>query len=120
MQGDGEINALFSGIKGAQTPPPWRGLNYAVRTNNRFSNLTIESDVAHCVSESSQDSDFDKNISSERSTQYNGQTNDSDQTSPSHSNERVSFNSISDLSSEIEYKLNSDLTLNLKVFISVF
>ena len=22
LQGDGEINALFSGIKGAQTPPP--------------------------------------------------------------------------------------------------
>ena len=23
FQGSGEINALFSGIKGAQTPPPW-------------------------------------------------------------------------------------------------
>ena len=26
LQGDGEINALFSGIKGAQTPPPPGGL----------------------------------------------------------------------------------------------
>ena len=46
--------------------------------------------------------------------QYNGQTNDSDQTSPSHSNERASSNSISDLSSEIEYNLNSNLTFKSK------
>ena len=56
----------------------------------------------------------DKNLSSEQSTQYNGQTNHSDQTSPSHSNERVSFNSISDLSSEIEYNLNSNLIFKSK------
>ena len=29
FQGSGEINALFSGIKGAQTPPPWVGLTLA-------------------------------------------------------------------------------------------
>ena len=87
---------------------------FAVRTKNRFSNLTIESDVAHCVSESNQDSVSDKNLSSEHSTKYSGQTNDSDQTSPSHSNERASFNSISDLSSELEYNLNSNLTFKPK------
>ena len=41
LQGDGEINALFSGIKGAQTPPPppWGASTERERrihvTNNR-------------------------------------------------------------------------------------
>ena len=78
----------------------------SLRTKYRFSNRTIESDVAHCVSESSHDSVSDTNRSSKQSMEYNCQTNNSDQTRPSHSNERASFNSISDLSYEIEHNLN--------------
>ena len=32
FQGSGEINALFSGIKGAQTPPPRGGLSSITST----------------------------------------------------------------------------------------
>ena len=48
MQGDGEINALFSGIKGAQTSPGWEGGSLFQNDTNKIYQTGLILKYHHC------------------------------------------------------------------------